>query len=210
MYRLICPFTDASTYLPMYRSIYVQVYPSLQVCPCTGLSIYVLIYLSMYRSICLCRFVHVVQVYLSMCWFICLCTGLCLCAGMSRYRFICLCTGLSVYVQVYLCVQVCLWTGLFVYALVYPSMYRSICVYTALFPQRWHGFLIVLISYLFMFFTYSFYFLLKGWIILNVCAIAYVSVCDYVGSMLECYSWREKVYMRECAPWVVTGPARAP
>ena len=28
--------------------------------------------------------------------------------------------------------------------------------------------------------------------------------------MLECYSQRDKVYMRECAPWMVTRPARAP
>ena len=33
---------------------------------------------------------------------------------------------------------------------------------------------------------------------------------DYVGSMFECYSQRFKVDMRECAPWMVTRPARAP
>ena len=27
-----------------------------------------------------------------------------------------------------------------------------------------------------------------------------VSVCNYVGSVFECYNQREQVYMRECAP----------
>ena len=54
-------------------------------------------------------------------------------------------------------------------------------------------------SYLFIVFMY-----LKG-----ECVCHCVSVCDYVGSVFECYSQREKVCMRECAPWMVTRPARA-
>ena len=42
------------------------------------------------------------------------------------------------------------------------------------------------------------------------CVCQCVSVCDYIGSMFECYSQCEKVYMCECAPWMVTRPARAP
>ena len=40
--------------------------------------------------------------------------------------------------------------------------------------------------------------------------VSFLSVCDYVGSVFECYNQRENVYMRECAPWMVTRPARAP
>ena len=66
------------------------------------------------------------------------------------------------------------------------------------FPRRLGSHIIPVVEPL----SYTLYSLLIhfiSYLIKGECVCHCVSVCDYVGSLFECYSQREKVDMRECA-----------